>query len=903
MFVRCTFLYLFLLLVGGAVESARAATPERVEIRPDASAHWLDTGLLVWREDPRQFANVRLYHGTVKRDPEAFLQSDADSVLLTSGTATAPLLSKVPHLAGWPAFRVPLVAEDVKKWLKGPLLVVGFDKTGTPLKASHVQTPHVLDALYTSGNADANEAQLGPVYNDEGIDIGLWAPTAQNVALSLYRSDKSLRQKLPMQLDSKTGIWHARLGRRYDRAYYRFAMTLYHPEAKKVVNYEVTDPYSLSVSSNGRFSQLLDPNDPALMPKGWQNHSVPEITAPEQAVFVEAHLRDFSVRDATVSPANRGKYQALTEKNSAPVRYLKALAQAGVTHLHFLPLNDMGTLEEDGSQWLGLDDPMAQLCAKYPAAAVFCSGENSSKRIGEVLASFPPESNKAQALNDVLRPLDGFNWGYDPQHFTAPEGSYASEPDGPSALLEMRAMVLGAHNAGLRTILDVVYNHTTAAGLGDKSVLDKIVPGYYHRLNEITGALETSTCCANTASEHRMMAKLVIDSLVSLARIYKYDGFRFDLMEHMPKDLILAARDAVRAVDPHTYFYGEGWNFGEVTDNRLFQQAKQWDMAGSEVATFNDRLRDAVRSGALFADVQGDAERAEMDLIRLGLAGTLRDYRLEDFHGAQKKGAAIAWRGQRAGYALDPADVVNYVSKHDNETLWDSLQYAHPPGRSIDDRVRAHNIAAAIPLMSQGMPFFQFGVDLLRSKSMDRNSYDSGDWFNFVDFSMQSNNWNVGLPPRQENQAKYSAIKALAANPNARATPKDIRFARDVFREFLQIRASSPLFSLQSAGEIIRRLRFHNTGRQQTPNLIVMSLDDGQKERALDPRYRSLVVVINGAAKAQRIELAGFEGYRLHPVLRESVDPRQRQSSFADVNGKGVFSVAAMTLGVFVKER
>ena len=146
----------------------------------------------------------------------------------------------------------------------------------------------------------------------------------------------------------------------------------------------------------------------------------------------------------------------------------------------------------------------------------------------------------------------------------------------------------------------MVYNHTFAAGLKEKSVLDKIVPNYYHRLNPTSGEIEQSTCCDNTATEHVMMAKLMTDSLVVWARDYRIDGFRFDLMGHQPKAAMLKARDAVRKIDPDTYFYGEGWNFGEVANNKRFVQSTQLELGGTEIGTYTDRLRDAVRGCLLY---------------------------------------------------------------------------------------------------------------------------------------------------------------------------------------------------------------------------------------------------------------------------------------------------------------
>ena len=204
-----------------------------------------------------------------------------------------------------------------------------------------------------------------------------------------------------------------------------------------------------------------------------------------------------------------------------------------------------------------------------------------------------------------------------------------------------------------------------------------MVPGYYHRYDPITGNVAQSTCCENTATEHRMMEKLMIDSLVVWAEHYKFDAFRFDLMGHIPKDAILRAREAVQAVDPDNYFYGEGWDFGEVAGDRLFEQATQKNMAYTDVGTFNDQIREAVRGAALFSGNTSPGTLVVQDKLRMSLAGTLLDYPLLNANNAYVPASTLG------GYAGDPADIINYVSKHDNETLWDQLNYTLPANISI----------------------------------------------------------------------------------------------------------------------------------------------------------------------------------------------------------------------------
>jgi len=678
-----------------------------------------------------------------------------------------------------------------------------------------------------------------------------------------------------------------------DRRFYRYELQVFHPRTEKIETLESTDPYSVSLSSNGRYTQFVDLEDADLKPAGWDEHTVPGLAELEDAVIYETQIRDFSILDESTSPEHRGKYLAFTESDSRPVQHLQQLQQAGLTHVHLLPANDIASIKETPEERVDITDTVGRLC-ELNAEAPVCGVENEQDTLLEVLEGYTPGTTDAQALIESMRGLDGFNWGYDPHHFAAPEGSYASDPDGVARIYEMRAMNQALHEMGLRTVLDVVYNHTASSGLYDNSVLDKVVPGYYHRLNEASGQIENSTCCENTATEHRMMAKLMSDSLVIFAEQFGFDAFRFDLMGHIPSSAILESREAVRAVDPDTYFYGEGWNFGEVVNNRRFHQAAQLNMGGTEVGTFSDRQRDAVRTAALFN--QGGS-LIEQDTVRIGLAGNIKDYEFVTAGGDFIRSYDYRWNGQPAGYAEDPADTVNYVSKHDNETLWDQLQFNLPGHWSAEQRVRAHNQALAMPLLSQGIPFVHLGSDLLRSKSMDRNSFDSGDWFNRVDFTFQDNNWNVGLPRAEDNQNNWPAISNVSANLNIEVDASQIEFASEVFREFLQIRTSSRLFRLTQGEQVQQRLKFHNTGSGQLQGVIVMSLDDGLGLTDLDPERDAIVVMINGTDSHQSYFIDGASRFELHPVQRSSLDSRLAQAGF----NAGSFEVPARTTAVFVK--
>ena len=223
---------------------------------------------------------------------------------------------------------------------------------------------------------------------------------------------------------------------------------------------------------------------------------------------------------------------------------------------------------------------------------------------------------------------------------------------------------------------------------------------------------------------------------------------------------------------------------------------------------------------------------------------------------------------------------------------------------TVDDRVRAQNITIAMPIMSQGIPFLQIGGDLLRSKSMDRNSYNNGDWYNLVDFTKNTNNWNVGLPIEFQNDSNPDALDdvlAIINNPETAVNASHISFAGEVFSEFLSIRSSSKLFSLATAEDVYARVGFHNTGLRQTKGLIVMSLDDGTGLADLDANNDAIVVVINGSSEAQSHTVATANGFELHSVQQNSVDTIVQGASFTQGTDEGTFTVPPLTTAVFVK--
>ncbi|MEJ2515983.1 MAG: pullulanase-type alpha-1,6-glucosidase [Gammaproteobacteria bacterium] len=918
--------------VVSGVNAVESAPPNGSTVAVNGrAAHWVDTDTLLWRPgaDVQTVQLAWSADGTIAAGV-AELDGNYEAVTLSAGTNPEP--DNQRHLSGLPAWEIPGdVAGNAAELARYQLVAIGRDRFGLVVDATAVQIPGVLDDLYAD---TASGQRLGVDWTGGSPTIRLWAPTADpdfGVTLNLYSdSAGTLAEQVEMTLDPDTGIWSATGSSDWDRRFYDFTLRVWSYAVDQFVVNRVTDPWSVSLAADSRYSQIVNLEDSDLKPAGWDTLSLPTPSQPEDVVLYELHMRDFSVHDPSVPDSLKGKYGAFALETTAGHDHLQALADAGLTHVHILPAFDIATVQERRADRVELEDPVADLCAANPAAAGLCP-THSGKSIGQLLEEITaenPVSEQQQEIVGWLRNLDGFNWGYDPWHFGVPEGSYATDPDGVARIIEFREMVQGLAGKGLRTVMDVVYNHTNAGGQSDRSVLDRVVPGYYHRYNETTGAIETSTCCANTATEFAMMEKLMADTLETFTRDYKVGGFRFDLMGHQPKAAMVRIKERLEAIDPGMFLYGEGWDFGEVGGDRRFEQATQVNMAGTGIATFTDRMRDAIRGGGPFdtgiahVRTQGFISGLGYDLnsenrpptenliaeallsadqIRAAMAGSIRTFSFEDSSGETVTGADIDYGGAPVGYVDDPSEVINYSAAHDNETLWDISQHKHPEGTTLADRVRAHNLGIDAIVLAQGVPFIHAGQELLRSKSMDRNSFDSGDWFNKLDLTFGDNNWRKGLPPRQDNQASWPQAEDALLNLSADATPAEIAFARDHFREMLQVRKSTVLYRLPDATEISNRVTYFNTGPGQALGVIAQGIE-GCSTADFVPEYGYVVTIINANDEAQSLDFGGeFAGqdFQLHPVLVSSVDPVVQSSTFD--SGTGTFFVPARTTAVFTR--
>jgi pullulanase len=863
----------------------------------EARAIWFDRAHLGWPGAPAE-GRWRLHHSAtaaiVARPGEPVRGADG-AIDLTPGTdpldpATA---ARFAWLAPGPRLAVPQAqASTLDALWRGQLLLAREDAAGRVLDATLTQLPGALDDRY----AAAETAVLGARPGADATTFAVWAPTARTVSVCLHPDDDAKASALlPATRDDATGVWHATRAGDLRGQYYTWLVEVFVPGVGIVRN-RVTDPYALSLGSDSRRTWIGTLDDPATLPAGWAKRSRPaRVRHATDMVIYELHVRDFSIGDAGVPAALRGKYLAFGEPDTLGVRHLRALSGAGLTDVHLLPVFDIASVPETG-------------CAT-PAP------------------SGPPDGTQQQALVAASAARDCFNWGYDPQHFTAPEGSYASNPaDGAVRIREFRTMVMALNALDLRVGMDVVYNHASHAGQHERSVLDRLVPGYYHRL-DATGGIERSTCCENTATEHRMMAKLMIDSTVVWARDYGIDSFRFDLMGHQPRAAML---DLQRAVDVAAgrpvQLIGEGWNFGEVANGRRFVQAAQGVLNGSGIATFSDRARDAVRGGgpadndARQVSRQGfvnglvyapnalapktlttaDLRRAA-DLVRVGLAGSLADYRFTAQDGDEKPLSALDYNGLPAGYVSQPGEVVNYVENHDNQTLFDVNVFKLPAGTAAEDRARVQVLALAINAFSQGIAYFHAGGELLRSKSMDRNSFDSGDWFNRVDWSGQDNFFGTGLPPAADNRGSWPLMAPLLRDASIKPSPAQIAWTRDALLDLLRIRASSSLFRLRTANDIQARLSLPNTGPAQVPTVLAGHLDGKGLDHA---GFDEILYLVNVDIEPREITLGtqARRGWTQHPVHATGADRRPAEAARYDA-ASGAFAIPARTAVVWVIPR
>ena len=576
---------------------------------------------------------------------------------------------------------------------------------------------------------------LGVTYRDGKTVFKAWSPLATGVYLNLYLDGEgsNLIETVPMERLDK-GVWYIELMYQAEDIFYTFSF-----EFDNCTRQETIDIYSRACGINGQRGYIIDLKK--LNPKGWDITPRPVCQSPCDAVVYECHVRDFSIDPTSgVDFERRGKFAAFTEEGT---RYhnvttcLDHLKELGITHVQLLPVFDYASADES-------------------------------------------KPYKAQ-----------YNWGYDPLNYNCLEGSYSSDAFDPKARIrEFKELVMTLHKNGIGVIMDVVYNHTYFT---EESAFHKTFPYYYHRLNSDGNFSNGSGCGNETASDHLMYRRFMINSLKFLATEYKLDGFRFDLMGLHDIETVNIIRDELNKFNPSLLMYGEGWTGGEspLRSDRL---AYKWNSYSfGRVGLFNDNIRDAIKGGTFnpydIGYVSGNRNAGA--LIRRGLVGSIPHWQLGN-------------DAQDACWAFEPEQAVNYCEAHDNNTLWDKLSIC-AKHFSREDRVKMDKLAAALFILAQGMPFIHLGQDFLRSKprkpkegepvnevtKVCENSYNAPDSVNAVRWNEKAENFDV-----------FTYYKAL-----------------------IRLRHNNRLFRLRTKDEVGTHMRFLET---HDNSFIAFKLEDDE---------------------------------------------------------------------------
>ncbi|CAJ1444413.1 unnamed protein product, partial [Effrenium voratum] len=878
---------------GPCSEKCPAQVPEGDLHELGARGHWVSPSLLLWRTAADLPANARVtLHAKDVKETKDGLTSGEEFLLeptLVEGE-DAKVFQENPYLEGCGCLKVPPeAAARAAELCKQQLAVCVAAEEGV-FDCSGVQVGALLDALF------AYDGPLGCQVSD-GVELRLWAPTALSVEVMLYdKPRKDAGTSHPMSLQGE-GVWLLQGPKKWLGKYYTYKVQAYHPTTGRVEVMETPDPYCSACSADAGRSLICE------LPPMPQQPAMPPFRHRAKATIYELHVRDFSARDSSVDKAVRGKYLAFEKQGSHGDRHLRKLAAAGLSHVHLLPTFDFGSVPERAED------------RKEP----------------ELPLKAGPDSEGQQLAVMELADQDAFNWGYDPVLYGVPEGSYATDPDGLARVLEHRRMVTALHGKGLRVIADVVFNHVFGGGpVGPHSILDKCVPGYYLRRSE-DGRVENSTCMNNTATERYMMERHVVDMVLRWATEHRMDGFRFDLMGHLTLRCIQKCRAALDALSleqhgidgPRLLLYGEGWEFGEIAQGARGDTACQRLLAGTGIASFNDNLREALLGGNAFEDprlqgfatglglrpgfeVAGDAEellRISADNIRVCMAAGLTDYKLEQDCFGRRGLPACQLHGGRAAYVSAPEEVINFVCVHDNETLYDSTVWKMPVSNtSPEERVRANWLCTAFLAFGHGVPLFHAGDELLRSKSLDRDSYNSGDWFNQLDFTGQQSGFGIGLPCWNKNGTKWELMRPLLKDASLRPSCDQVAASTAKFCELLAVRKSTALLGLTEAVDIIEKVKFPPS----EPGVIIMEVKNGPSaadgQAQICSKYARVVVVLSALSQELRVmpPASATEGMlRLHPLHASSSDELTRMA-YADEETEELV-VPAMTAVAFVE--
>lgn len=592
------------------------------------------------------------------------------------------------------------------------------------------------------------------LYSPEQTDFAFWSNVAEQMDIHLYdAADAAEFETVPLT-KGENDFWTASVKGDLAGKYYTvrsFQNGEWTPESPGI--------FAKAVNINGQKAAILDLN--ATNPEDFDKDVRPAMTDPTDIVVYETHLRDF-----TMSPhsgiVNKGKFLAFTEQPA--IDHLKEL---GITHLQILPFFDFGSIDE------------------------------------------------TKTVNCQLSTINCYNWGYDPVNYNVPEGGYSTNPYDPACRIrEAKQMIQALHKAGIRVIMDVVYNHTYDV-MG--CALGRVVPKYFYRLNEDGTYANGSGCGNETASDHEMYRRFMVESVCYWAREYHIDGFRFDLMGIHDQETMNAIRAALDEIDPTILTYGEGW--AAMAPAYPYEQLamKQWTYKMPRVGAFSDDIRNAL-IGSPFDHERGFASGnpAGKQALMNGLAGCIG---FEDPNGLLGP-EPLRWAGE-------PMQHVSYITCHDNYCLRDRIEVSAPEETEAT-KLRMNKLAQTAVLVSQGMTFLYGGEELYRTKKGIDNSYQSPDSINTIPW---------------ENKEKYADLFEYYQNMIA------IRRAHKGFRLGCAEAVKDHVEFLDADNESLIIYRIKNLEGIDTAKSLIVLLNGGNQAQQIEiPKGKYILLAFNGEA-------------------------------------------------------
>jgi len=587
---------------------------------------------------------------------------------------------------------------------------------------------------------------LGLTYTLVASNFKVWAPSASQIKLNLYSATIADELERTLYLSqSHEGVWEITINEDLIGRYYTFQA-----EVLGKWKAEVPDPYVKAVGTNGQRGHII--NFDKTNPINWENDTRPHLEKFTDIIIYELHVRDLSIHEDS-GIQHKGQFLGLTELNTQNAEGLSTgldhIKSLGVTHVHLLPSYDFFTIDESR-----------------------------------------PQDNQ-------------YNWGYDPQNYNVPEGSYATNPeDGAVRIREFKRLVQALHQNGLRVIMDVVYNHT---GRTEASNFNQLVPGYYYRQDAKGNFSDASSCGNETASERPMMRKFMIDSVKYWAEEYHIDGFRFDLMGIHDMETMNQITEALYEIDPTIFVYGEGWTGGDSPLPEAQRAVKKQVNQMKRVAAFSDDMRDAIKGQVFSHEDTGfvSGKKGIEESIKFGIVAATSHPQID--YGKVNY--------SNAPWAKHPSQTINYASCHDNHTLWDRLLNSQP-NISEADRIRMHILANTIVLTSQGIPFLHAGVEILRTKDGVENSYKSPDSINQIDWSRKS---------------KY---------------PEVVKY----HQQLIKLRKKHPAFRMPTAQMIQENLSFLDVRESGVVAYLL-------KGEASGDTWKEILVLFNGSQEVKKVAI------------------------------------------------